>query len=45
METNTQRRLSGLQEKVPDIQKTLDMVQFLSKRDVTAHILPLSLPF
>ena len=34
MEVNTQKRLSGLQEKVPDIQKTLDMVRFLRKRKV-----------
>lgn len=33
MEQSTQRRLSGLQEKVPDIQKTLDMVLFLKNRD------------
>lgn len=30
MELNTQRRLSSLTEKVPDIQKTLDMVRFLA---------------
>ncbi|KAL9081570.1 MAG: hypothetical protein Q9159_007248 [Coniocarpon cinnabarinum] len=32
MEVNTQRRLSGLKEKVPDIEKTLDMVRFLRRR-------------
>ncbi|KAL8711103.1 MAG: hypothetical protein Q9220_004484 [cf. Caloplaca sp. 1 TL-2023] len=32
MEVNTQRRAAGLKEKVPDIQKTLDMVQFLRSR-------------
>ncbi|KAL8799239.1 MAG: hypothetical protein Q9182_006041 [Xanthomendoza sp. 2 TL-2023] len=32
MEVNTQRRAAGLKEKVPDIQKTLEMVQFLSSR-------------
>ncbi|KAL8912256.1 MAG: hypothetical protein Q9171_002711 [Xanthocarpia ochracea] len=32
MEVNTQRRTAGLKEKVPDIQKTLDMVQFLHSR-------------
>ncbi|KAI4264178.1 MAG: hypothetical protein L6R42_000692 [Xanthoria sp. 1 TBL-2021] len=32
MEVNTQRRAAGLKEKVPDIQKTLDMVQFLHSR-------------
>lgn len=34
MEVNTTRRLAGLKEKVPDIQKTLDMVRFLQTRDV-----------
>ncbi len=34
MEANTQRRLEGLKEKVPDIQKTLDMVRFLETRKV-----------
>ncbi|MCJ1264333.1 peptide chain release factor 1 [Lobaria immixta] len=29
MEANTQRRSQGLKEKIPDIQKTLDTVQFL----------------
>ncbi|KAL9638297.1 MAG: hypothetical protein Q9204_001556 [Flavoplaca sp. TL-2023a] len=32
MEVNTQRRAAGLKEKVPDIQKTLDMVRFLHSR-------------
>lgn len=32
MEVNTQRRAAGLKEKIPDIQKTLDMVQFLQLR-------------
>ncbi|KAL8944806.1 MAG: hypothetical protein Q9216_000228 [Gyalolechia sp. 2 TL-2023] len=32
MEVNTQRRAAGLNEKIPDIQKTLDMVQFLQSR-------------
>lgn len=32
MEVNTQRRSGGLNEKIPDIQKTLDMVQFLKGR-------------
>ncbi|KAL8849484.1 MAG: hypothetical protein Q9221_005566 [Calogaya cf. arnoldii] len=32
MEVNTQRRAAGLKEKVPDIRKTLDMVQFLHSR-------------
>ena len=34
MEANTQRRVEGLKEKVPDIQKTLDMVRFLETRKV-----------
>lgn len=34
MEVNTQRRLGGLNEKVPDIEKTLDMVRHLRKREV-----------
>ncbi|KAL8909176.1 MAG: hypothetical protein Q9207_000350 [Kuettlingeria erythrocarpa] len=32
MEVNTQRRAGGLKEKIPDIQKTLDMVQFIKSR-------------
>lgn len=36
MEVNTQRRLAGLQEKVPDIQKTLEMARFLKTRKVCA---------
>ncbi|KAI9787763.1 MAG: peptide chain release factor 1 [Geoglossum umbratile] len=32
MEVNTQRRAAGLKEKLPDIQKTLDTVQFLKTR-------------
>ncbi|MCJ1253950.1 peptide chain release factor 1 [Lignoscripta atroalba] len=32
MEVNTQRRGAGLQDKIPDIQKTLDTVQFLKTR-------------
>ena len=34
MEVNTQRRLAGLQEKVPDIRKTLEMARFLKTRKV-----------
>lgn len=37
MEVNHQRRSGGLKEKIPDIQKTLDMVQFLKKRKVLQH--------
>lgn len=32
MEMNTQRRSVGLKEKIPDIQKTLEMVKFLKIR-------------
>ncbi|KIH89034.1 hypothetical protein SPBR_07646 [Sporothrix brasiliensis 5110] len=32
MESNLQRRVSGLDEKLPDIQKTLDTVRFLQTR-------------
>jgi prefoldin subunit 5 len=32
MEANTTRRLEGLNEKIPDIRKTLEMVQFLQTR-------------
>ncbi|CRG85683.1 Prefoldin subunit 3 [Talaromyces islandicus] len=32
MEMNTQRRSVGLKEKIPDIQKTLEMVKFLKLR-------------
>lgn len=34
MEANTQRRKAGLDEKIPDIQKTLDTVRFLKTRNV-----------
>jgi prefoldin subunit 5 len=32
MQANTENRAKGLRDKVPDIQKTLDMVRFLSTR-------------
>jgi len=32
MELNLQRRIAGLNEKIPDIQKTLDTVRFLKTR-------------
>ncbi|KAE8147554.1 Prefoldin subunit-domain-containing protein [Aspergillus avenaceus] len=32
MEVNTQRRATGLREKIPDIKKTLEMVRFLNVR-------------
>lgn len=34
MEANTQRRSQGLKEKIPEIQKTLDTVQFLKTQKV-----------
>jgi hypothetical protein len=34
MQANTERRAQGLREKIPDIQKNLDMVQFLKSRSV-----------
>lgn len=38
MESNQQRRGVGLKDKMPDIQKTLDMVQFLKTRKVGISI-------
>ena len=35
MEVNTQRRAAGLKEKIPDIQKTLETVQFLIAQEVS----------
>ena len=35
MEQSTQKRALGLKDKIPDIQKTLDTVQFLKSRDVS----------
>ena len=34
MEVSTQRRAAGLKDKIPDIQKTLETVQFLKLRKV-----------
>jgi hypothetical protein len=34
MEANLQRRMTGLNEKIPDIKKTLDTVKFLQLRKV-----------
>ena len=34
MEVNTQRRKAGLDDKIPDIQKTLETVRFLKTRKV-----------
>ncbi|EHK43985.1 uncharacterized protein TrAtP1_008440 [Trichoderma atroviride] len=39
MELNLQRRMTGLKDKIPDIQKTLDTVQFLKlRKDATDPI-------
>lgn len=35
MEANNQRRVAGLQDKIPDIQKTLETVRFLQTRKVS----------
>ena len=43
MELNLQRRVSGLKDKMPDIQKTLDTVRFLKTRTVRrnfSHVPP-----
>jgi hypothetical protein len=32
MQANQERRLTGLKDKIPDIQKTLDTVRFLKAR-------------
>ena len=39
MEVNTQRRKAGLDDKIPDIQKTLETVRFLKTRKVWLLIL------
>lgn len=39
MEANLQRRMAGLKDKIPDIQKTLDTVKFLQLRKVRRCIL------
>jgi hypothetical protein len=38
MEANQQRRVAGLKDKMPDIQKTLDTVRFLKSRKVRLHL-------
>lgn len=35
MEMNLQKRVAGLKDKIPDIQKTLDTVRFLKLRRVS----------
>lgn len=42
MESSTQKRALGLKDKIPDIRKTLETVQFLRSRDV--RIAPLARP-
>jgi hypothetical protein len=44
MEQNLQRRVVGLKDKLPDIQKTLDTVHFLKARKVCLS-LSISPPF
>jgi hypothetical protein len=34
MEANNQRRVAGLKDKIPDIQKTVETVRFLQQRKV-----------
>jgi hypothetical protein len=41
MEQSTQKRALGLKDKIPDIQKTLETVQFLKSRDVCLDLLHL----
>src|ERR1700709_2658840 len=38
MEANMQRRATGLKDKMPDIQKTLETVQFLKTRKVDTEL-------
>lgn len=44
MEQNLQRRVMGLKDKLPDIQKTLDTVQFLKLRKVCTLCIRLTRP-
>lgn len=37
MELNLQKRMAGLKDKIPDIQKTLDSVRFLKLRQVGVY--------
>jgi hypothetical protein len=39
MEQSTQKRALGLKDKIPDIQKTLETVQFLKSRDVRLSLI------
>ena len=38
MEMNLQKRVGGLKDKIPEIQKTLDTVRFLKLRRVRQHL-------
>lgn len=38
MEVNTQKRKAGLDEKIPDLQRSLDTVRFLETRKVSISI-------
>ncbi len=42
MELNTQRRVASLKEKLPEMQKSLDTVRFLSSQDVCPRLIPSS---
>ena len=41
MDGNLGQRKQSLEEKIPDIQKTLDMVEFLQERHVSLFFPPL----
>ena len=45
MEMNLQKRVGGLKDKIPEIQKTLDTVRFLKLRRVRLFSHSPSLPF
>jgi prefoldin subunit 5 len=45
MQQNTQRRASGLRDKIPDIQKTLETVRFLSSHASSTSPSPLETTF
>ena len=43
MQSNTEKRVLGLKDKIPDIQKTLDSVVFLQKRTVSLFFFSFSI--
>lgn len=45
MEANNQRRVVGLKDKIPDIQKTLETVRFLKTRKVRSPTLQFAVAF